>query len=194
MLHEFGVQLQTKLRARGCPVAVVDGPEPTGTATWGRERIVVEHDGDGFSNTRSVHKNPPHRMIRNVGTRITIYAQSTRAKALPFEHENRAAAILDAVLVGIVDVAASGAEAPFNAYAINAGRFFVPPDLEGTERRGGAAYELSVTFERPVVEQSFQGEIAEEVAVGGENGIGVSNTVLASLDGEDTEIVIPSEA
>lgn len=196
MLHDIGVALQAKLRERLCPIPVVDGPEATKTAGWGRERIVIEHaDGDGFNLPRSTHRNPEHRFVRTVSSKITIYAQRTRSGALEFEHRDRAEAVLDCVLVALGDVAAVADPLPvYNVFQPTGGRFIVPTDLEGTEVRGGAVYELDVIFERAVKVQTFTGEIAEEASVGGEEGIGVNNTVQASIDGEDFEIVIPSEA
>jgi hypothetical protein len=196
MLHDIGVALQAKLRERECPIPVIDGPESTKTATWGRERIVLEHsDGDRFGPSKGVHVNPPHRFIRSVAAKLTIYAQRTRSGALEFEHRDRAEAILDSVLVALGDVAGVTSPMPvYNVFTPTGGRFIAPTDLDGAEVRGGAVYELDVTFERAVKVQTFAGAIAEEATVGGEDGVGVVNTVIASIDGEDFETVIPSEA
>jgi len=161
VIHDIGLALQVRLRAAGCPVAVVDGPEPTTTATRGRERIVIEHaDSDSFVPTRSQRPNPVHRLNRSVGAKITIYAQSPRAGALDFEHRRRAEHILDLVLVALGDEA--GSSAIYNVWAPQSGQFITPPDLEGSERRGGAVYELAVTFERAVKVQTWAGDIAPE--------------------------------
>ncbi len=62
-IHDVAVALRAYLIAQGCPLDVVHGPEQP-TTTWGRERIVVEHDVDGkdsFSGPRGVHTNAKHR-------------------------------------------------------------------------------------------------------------------------------------
>lgn len=161
-LHDIGVELYAALRAQGCPLVVLDGPENTATATFGRERIVLEHDdgGDRFAPARSQSVNPKRRMTRLVGGKVTIYAQSTRAGAQPFEHRARAEQILDVVLVALELVAAERR----NRIEFTGGRFVLPADLAATERIGGAVYELTFSLERAVVAQTWAG-LAQSEAV-----------------------------
>lgn len=187
MLHRIGVQLQSMLQARGCPIPVVDGPEGSQTATFGRERIVLEHqpNGDRFVATQSQRPNPVHRMVRNVGAKITIYAQSPRAGALEIEHKSRAEQILDLVLVGLGDCAATSTI--FNVWEPTGGGFFVPPDLAGSDRPGGAAYELALTFARAVREKAWDGSIAEEATITGDaTGVSIVTAKSASTNGSAT--------
>lgn len=185
MLHDIGVALQTKLRARGCPLNVIDGPEPTGTTTWGRQRIVIEHDeGDGFSTTLSQRPNTAHRMNRGVASKITIYAQSTRSGAKDFEHRDLAEHVLDMVLVCLGDVASTASPPPvYNVWSADGGSFIVPADLAESERRAGAVYELKVTFQRAVKERTWDREIAAEATVGGDEGVGITSTTQTSING-----------
>jgi hypothetical protein len=164
MLHEIGVELAAALRTKKCPIGVVDGPEPMGTTTWGRERIVIEHDdegGDAFSHVLSQHKNPKHRATRAIGVKVTIYAQSTRPGALHWEHRRRAEHTLDIVVVALADVIT----ARKNAWRITGGKFVTPPDLDSSEKPGGAVYELKFTVDRGVYEQKWTGEIRPQMTM-----------------------------
>lgn len=179
MIHEIGVELQAKLRAVRCPLPVVDGPEPTQTATNARERIVIEHDGDDrFGPARSQHVNPKQRMTRAIGAKITIFAKSPEPGARPYEHRRRAEHILDLVLVAMGEVAAERK----NAWAPTGGRFVRAPDLEASERPGGAVYELDLTFDRAVLVQTWAGEIRPEAALGANSIRSRTNVSLATDD------------
>lgn len=164
MIHYIGAELQAGLRARGCPIVVVDGPEATTTATFGRERIVIEHgDSDDFVGPWSQSTNPKRRMNRMVGVKVTIYAQSTKAGALDFEHRIRAEQILDIVLVALSNI--KSVRKGRGAFLPSGGRFIVPEDLKGSERQGGAVYELTFNFERAVEERTWAGEKQPETTL-----------------------------
>ena len=164
MIHEIGIELQTKLRSAGCPLSVVDGPEPTKTATWGRERIVIERaGGDKFGHAISQAKNPKHRMTQQTGAKLTIYAQSVRAGALHFEHERRAQHVLDLVLVALSEI--QSLRKGRDAFIPDSGDFITPPDLEASERRGGAVYELRFTVPRAIAVQTWAGDARPQVAL-----------------------------
>jgi hypothetical protein len=182
MLHDIGTELQTELRRIGCPVPVLDGPEPMATTSWGRERIVIEHDGsDGFNPARSQRPNPKHRYTRAIGGKFTIYAQSTKRGATRFEHRNRLEHILDLVLCSMDLVAAERK----NAWRPTGGAFFTPPDLAETERDGGAAYELSFSFDRGVWVQNWAGDIQPEITMGASGSRVVSITNVRRTHGDD---------
>jgi hypothetical protein len=178
MIREIGVELQAALRAKLCPVRVVDR-EQTNPAAFGRERIVIEHDeGDSFVAPRGSRANPKHRFTRTMGAKVTIYAQSTGAGALEFEHRRRAEHILDLVLVALDDIARKRK----NAWTPTGGGFVIPEALEDSERHGGAVYELRFTFDRAVFEQTWAGDIKPEATVG-EGGVGIGSTTRASIIG-----------
>jgi hypothetical protein len=160
MLHEIGVELGAALVAQGCPLKVFDGPESTKTTTYARERIVLEYaDSDSFSAPRSQHRNPKHRMTRNVAAKITIFAQSAAAGATEWEHYRRAEHILDLVLVAMEKVIV----ARKSAWNVGSGKFISPEDLKASESIGGAVYELAFTVERSVFEQKWNGSVKEQV-------------------------------
>lgn len=182
MIHEVGLELQAKLRAYGYPAVVVDGPEPTATTTWGRERLVLEHDEkDAFKPTPTTNKNPKVRMIVDQGWKLTIFAQSPRAGAMPFEHRRRAEQIRDLVCVAMGDVAG----ARKNRWTPTNGGFVTPENLQPSEQMGGAAYALSFTFERGVAVRNWAGDAAPEAAL--ENMSSTTNVTLAN--GPDDQVV-----
>jgi hypothetical protein len=189
VIHDIARALQAKLRSKGFASAEVkDGAETTQAASWGRERLVLEHDGaDRFGAAKKgQHWNPSQLRVRQVSAKLTIYAQSPKAGALPFEHIQRAEKILDLALVAFDEIAAATSPPPvYNVWSPTSGRFLTPPALEGTERQGGAVYELTLAFERGVFDRDFAGDAAEEATVGGEDGVGITTTRRVSIDGSD---------
>lgn len=192
MLHEIGTEIQTTINGRLCPLPVVDGPEPTDTVTFARERIVLEYDpsGDSFAVPRAQRPNPSHRMTRLIGCKLTIYAQEVTPNAMAFEHRRRAEHILDQVLVALYEGAAQRA----NQLEIVRGAFVQPIDLAGSPVQGGAVYELYFKFGRAVFTQDFPGNIAPTGTVG-PGGIGVVTVAKATrYRPGDSITVVPSDA
>lgn len=192
MIHEIGTELKARLVVAGCPIPVVDGPEQSKTVTWGRERIVIERSGkDSFGPVRSQHINPKHRYTRKISGKITIYAQSPVSGATVFEHERRADAILDQVLCAMAYVKA----ARKNAFEPTGGQFFLPEDLKESERRGGAAYELTFTFDRGVSERTWANAIRPEFTFGSGS---ITHTTKASMahgpDDDNDPNTVPATA
>jgi hypothetical protein len=181
MIHEIGVELQAKLKARGCPFQVEDGPEKTSPTTWGRERIVIAYDetGDRFGWARSQRANPPHRATCSMGCKITIYAQHRSSGALPFEHTRRARAVVDQVVVALYEIAS----ARKNACTITGGRFFTPADLQESEIERGAAYELKFTFDRGVYERTWANAIRPTTTVTDGLITGTDEITIAGFEG-----------
>ena len=185
MIHDVGVALQAKLREFGYGAATVLDAEQTKPTTRGRERIVIEHDlqkGDSFSNSRSQRPNPVHIYTRNIAVKITVYAQSPRSGAQDFEHRRRAEHIVDLVLVAL-DFIAAGDAPIFNVWTPNTGGFVISEDLEGSERWGGAVYEMAITISRAVRVQTWAGDIADEATLG--TNVDTALTREVSIGGAD---------
>jgi hypothetical protein len=163
MLHEIGRELGAVLAANGCPFVVVDGPEQVTAATWGRRRIVIEHDagGDSFSAPRNATRNPRIYQVRNIGVKLTIYAQSTATGARPFEHRRLAEQVLDQVVVALTDIAAVRR----NAVKFTGGKFIQPADLDKSEFPPGVAYELTFTFDRGITGVTWAGAAEPETTI-----------------------------
>lgn len=183
MIHEIGVELGAQLKTRGVPFAVVDGPEQTVTTTGARERIVIEHDekaGDRFTAPFSQRPNPSHRKTRGIGAKITIYAQSAKAGAMPFEHRRRAEEVLDHVIVCMDHVAGVRK----NAWTATGGAFVQPADLAKSEKISGAVYELRFTFDRAVMDRTWAGDAKPEAAI--QNVAGTDKITLANGPADQT--------
>lgn len=190
MIHEIGTEIQAAIQARGCPFFVVDGPEREKAATWGRERIVIERDpaGDSFSPMKGSHRNPRRYIIRNIGCKITIYAQEPAAGALEFEHYRRAEHVLDFVLVALDDVAT----VRNNGFDYKGGKWLAPDDLAKSETFGGAVYELSFTFERGVRAETWEGAARPTVAGSMRNTTKVS--LKGGADDDNDPNTVPASA
>jgi hypothetical protein len=183
MIHELGVELAARLGTQGVPLPVVDGPEPTTTTTWGRERIVIQHadGGDAFGPPRSQHINPKHRHTRTANYKLTIYAKSAAIGAAVFEHRRRAEHVLDKVLCAMDYVAAVRK----NRWAPKSGGFITPPDLAASEKPGGAVYELSFTFDRAVIDRTWANAAAEEFTITADHL--TSTTKVSQAQGPDDD-------
>lgn len=158
MIHEIGKELQTALAATGCPFKVYDR-ESFKTTTWANQRIVIERDGkDSFAEPASQTINPKIYYVRTVACKITIYAQSTKAGALPFEHERLAEKALDSVLCALNSVAqGANGNGRANVFKPTGGGFVKPDDLTAAETPSGAVYELTFTFDRGVSVHTWAG-------------------------------------
>lgn len=193
MIREICVELQAELRAQGCPLSVVFGPERTAPTTYARERIVIEHDegGDSFGPARATHKNPRVRMVRNVGAKLTIYVQSVASGAALFEHRRRAEHVLDLVLVALEKVIVVRK----NGWTIKGGKFVVPADMAPSEEQSGAAYEFTFSFERAVMVQKWNGDVRQEHALGaGEIRSTTRVSAQGGVDDDDDFTTVPAGA
>lgn len=188
MIHEIGVELGKELASKGCPFAVIDGPEERPTTTFARERVVIEHDpsGDSFGSRHTADKNPRTRLTRITGVKITIYARHPNGGAIYWEHKRRAEHVLDMVLIGI-DVIAKTRK---NLCAFKSGKFVKPEDLKDSETPGGAMYELLFTFDRGVADRNWDGTAQPTATVG--DGTMRNRTVVGDSDG-DTETACGGE-
>lgn len=169
MLHEIGRELEAKLQALGCPLPVIDGDGDASahkTTTYARGRIVVEHvqGGDQIGPVRSQRPTPQQSFVRVQGAKLTIYAQSTKAGAQPFEHVRVVEHALDLVLSCLDEVVRKRG----NTLAFGPCGLTTPEDLEGSERWGGAVYELNFSVDRGVVKQTwkYEREPTTELAAG----------------------------
>lgn len=166
MIHELGQELHVALRSKGVPVAVINGPEPTTTTTWARERIVLEFDKDGtdsFGDIRSLQTNPRHRYTAVEACKLTLYVQSPSVGATTFEHRARAKRLRDEILVAMDLVAAQRR----NRWRPLSGAFEDPPDLEKSERPAGAVYVLKFSIEQAVRDLTWAGAAQPEATITG---------------------------
>lgn len=194
MIHEIGVELQAFMLSRGCGFPVIDGPEKRGTTTFARERVVIEHDEDGGDSYGPRHRadtNVRTRITREVGVKITIYAQRPNKGATYWEHKRRAEQVLDMVQVGL-DIIGNKRS---NLVAFRSSKFVTTADLKDGETQGGAVYEAFITFDRGVADRNWDGSAPNKtvpiVAAGQSGGpvITATTTVSGSTEngGSSTE-------
>ena len=154
MIQKIREELAAYLAARAVPVTVEMNEPAGGTkaqVTFGRSRITLEEaDGlaDSFESARAQRLANQVRFSRVQAWVLRIYAKSGRTGALDLEHKRLANDILDFVLAGLSEIAATR----LNRFAPQRGGFVRLPDLAESERPGGAVYELALTFDRGVAE------------------------------------------
>ncbi len=155
MIHEIGVELQAFFVSRGAGgFPVIDGPEIRGTSTYSRERVVLEHDmegGDTYGSRLRADHNPRTRLTRDVGYKVTVYAQYPRKGAIYWEHKQRAEKVMDMVQVGLDRIV----KARQNIIQFRSSKFEFPPDLKDGETPGGAVYVMYCTIDRGVADRMW---------------------------------------
>lgn len=179
MLHQIGRELEAHLVAKGCPYKVYDREPRAGAVTYA-PRIIIEYaDDDKFGPPRGLSTNPKKHYTRTLSCKISIYGKSLKRGALEFEHLQVVDQVLDMVLVAMRKVGA----ARLNRYTVTGGRPFVPADLEKSEVRAGAAYELKFEFDRAVSELNWAGEKFPEAEISGVT----SRTLVSPTVGPDDD-------
>lgn len=194
MIHALGVLLQAELREQGCPFVIVDR-ETFDTATASRQRIVIEYDKDGrdvWSSPRGLTTNPKRYFEYRPACKITIYAQSTKANAKEFEHENNVLGAAYTVATAMRKVMAA---AKIGLFVPTSGGFITPPDLASGTRLGGAAYELKFTFAAGVPDVTWAGDDLPTFTIGA--GAVTSTTKVSrrgDADDDDDPLTPPATA
>ncbi len=189
MIHEIGCELEAALLAKGCPIKVRDR-EATKPTAW-RNVIIIEHaGGDTFTPPRSQSENPKRYYVRNVGAKLTIYAQSAKSGANEFEHRRLAEHILDLALVGLRRVCAERRMLP----DVARGQFVTVEDLAGSEVQGGAVYELPFTVARAVEDREWDGSIDDELTIATETTTTTYVSPAQGPDDDDDESTPPATA
>jgi hypothetical protein len=181
MLSEISKEVDAQLVTRKVPLRVVYGPEraPSNTS----ERIVIEHDrraGDSFEMA-GITSNPKSCSVRWQGAVARIFAQETFPGARIQDHERRASAVLDRVIVAL-NVVVKGRK---NQWRAEGGTFVAPKDIEGSETWPGAVYEFRFAVDRGIVDSKWDGEIRPEHQLGAS---GFLNQTIVKLASDDAEI------
>jgi hypothetical protein len=182
VIHEVAVNLGQQLAGRKCPIPVLDGPDRRLPTTFGRERIIVEHDpnGDSFAPTHIAGPRlgvPPRNLLtRSIGVKITIYAQNPNKGSPYWEHKRRAELVLDMVLCALRTVG----QVRQNWPGFRSGKFVDTEDLKASETPGGAIYELFVTVDRGVADRNWDGSADPTVIISPQMVGGQAVTFAAS--------------
>lgn len=193
MIHEVGEDLGRMLKAVGVPMPVVDGPEPTGTATWSRERIVFgynDESGDKFAIARSQSNSQKKQYAtRSIGVKAIIYVQSPNPGALHFEHRRRADKVIDKVVVALIKIAALRKD----GIAWTGGKYITPPDFKDTPQGGGVVYQLTLTFDRGIYDTKWNND-GKPTATLGKTATTDSITSANGPEGQVPEVACEDQA
>lgn len=172
MIYEISREVETALRARGCPLPVEYDPgRPSMVAIPGaRGAIVFSRDrdqGDTWGPLRGVHRGTGTYGVasRLMACVVRIHVQSTKAGARPHEHERLADAVADLVAVALADVGKTRR----GQLEFTAGKMLSAADLAliGAEGWAGAVYEIRFTAERAVTAKTWEGaDVLDTVTIG----------------------------
>lgn len=158
MIHEIGTELEELLKARGCPLPVVDGPEFNLTA-WGKDRVVIETaGGDAFIPVKRISHNPKRFAIRRIGVQIRVFARVDRAGAQPFEHRRKTDHALDLVYVALEKIAKTRG----NEFTLRTTDYYTPPDIAPSDVPNGCAYQMQLFWDRSVDDRDWKYNAADE--------------------------------
>jgi hypothetical protein len=178
LLYEISKEIDALLQIREVPHRIVYGPE---RAASNSERIVIEHDrsGDSFDMT-GITSNPKSFAVRWQGAIARIFAKDPISMARVQDHERRAEAVLDRLIVCIDRVRSTRK----NNLRIASGAFVNPRDLEGSETWPGVVYELRFSIDRAVLDRKWDNSARPEGTLEG----GLRNQTIVRLAEEDEEI------
>ncbi len=188
MIHSIGRELETKLAAKGWPFKVYDRETSKRTA-W-TNGIVIERTPDTVTGARSQSRNPKRYYTRNIGAKLTIYAQSTKSGAAEFEHERVADRVVDLSLVALRTIFAERNV----GHAFGGGEFVPIEDLAESERRGGAVYVQPFTVERGVADLTWAGSEAAEFTFVADSITNTTEVSIASVPEDDGDPSTPETA
>lgn len=181
MIDQIARSLQTALTAKGCPVKVYTR-DVLPTATFGRERIVVDRDRDeatSFGPVKSQHRNPKYLATETEPCVLRITAQSPKSGATLYDHEERARKELLPVVLTCLRIVMAGAS--WNGcWTLKTRQFIRPEDLKDSERPGGAVLEVKFAYEQGVPEMLSYAVAAKPEITFGADGHGIDNTTKIS--------------
>lgn len=185
MMHAVFLELQSELKARGVPAELVHGPSRIQLRP-GSIRIVLERDrqsGDQVIGPRSDQRNPRLINVRAIGFVIRVFAQSTKAGACTYDHEDVADNVVDCILASMRVVTAKAK----TMMRWTSSKMLSQQDLSafGIESWPGVAYELCGQIDRGVFDLQYRREPAAEAAW---SAIGHSNTTDVSGPGASTSL------
>jgi hypothetical protein len=177
MIHEIGVELRASLVTVLCPLPVVDGPEQSDAASFGRERIVIGYaDEPGqVVAPRSQRKNPLHLFDRMIPAQLDVYARAPDAGPTSFEHARRAHHVMDLVLVHLDKVCRTRKE-PLEIGSVTP---LVPEAFADVKRPGGYALRLQFSVRRAVLGVTWASVAATEATLA--SGTVVSTTQVSRV-------------
>lgn len=166
MIYDITVALKADFEAKGAPVRVLYGPEPTESISAARERVVIwepiDEKRDSVQGPKATHPNPraPHVILQ--ACRLRIFSQSTTAGAQWHEHVDRARQIQVHTVAGLNRIVRGRK----NAITWGPGGFITLKDSDGKPLWSGAVYELDFYVDHGVPDFTWKGEGADTATIG----------------------------
>lgn len=164
MMHAVFLELQAELKSRGVPFEMLHGPSRVQLQP-GSIRIVFERDrqsGDQVLGPRSEHRNPHAINVRAIGFVIRVFAQSTKAGACNYDHEDVVDNVVDCIVSAMRVVTAKAR----TMMRWTSCKMLSKTDLAALDIESwpGAAYELCGQIDRGVFDLPYRRDAAPEVA------------------------------
>ncbi len=183
MIYAISQELATELKAQGCPLPVVYGPERMGAtgAALTTSRILIERDrdvGDKPGPGRARNANPRMVAIRAMGAVCRIFAQSTLTGARVQDHERLADLALDKIEVALYKVVTKRS----TQWRISSAKLLGADELalRGIEVWTGVVYEMRFSVDRAVNDTTWA-EVADAEATVGTAGLTIETTDAIKL-------------
>lgn len=184
MIYRFSQDLEANLHAREFPVVVQYEPQRMHQTGHYSALITVARDtsaGDSVDPPMGYNNAPRRHATRGIGVVLDILAQSPVAGARAQDHQHFADAIVDAVVVALLEwCKAARAGTP----KFNESRFLSADEFDASEIRSGAVYRMRFTVARGVEARRFTGA---DYAIGTVGG--ATSTAQISADGTTYEEV-----
>jgi hypothetical protein len=166
MIYDLTLALKANFEAKGAPVRVVYGPEPTESISAARERVVIweplDEKRDSVQGPKATHPNPRQPRVLVQSCRLRVFSQSTTAAALWHEHVDRARQILVHTIAGL-DRIVRGRK---NTITWGPGGFVSLVDSAGKPLWSGAVYELDFYVDHGVPDWTWKFEGADTATIG----------------------------
>ncbi len=161
MIYAIMRDVETALRAKGCPIPFGYGPERNAPGSLTHARIVFERSAapEAYEIVRSQRSNPRQRAVLPMAATVRVYAQSTLAGAGVHDHERLADKACDALVCAAYDVIS--ARKAMWITPIRRRTTAAELELIGLQTWPGVAYEMTFTFQRGVADVDWSGEALE---------------------------------
>lgn len=182
VIYEIHKEVATELKAQGCPLPVVYGPERQGVGTaLGVTRVVIERDrsrGDVPKPGRARTFNPRMVAIRSMGAVCRIYARSTLTGAAGHDHERLADQAVDQITIALYKVVGRRQ----SEWSVSSAKLLTVEELalRGLEVWPGVVYEMRFAVDRAVFDATWTDEAAEELAVADDLIVSTTKVSLAN--------------